>query len=75
MLLIKLKILTMKLLANDKNRIINHLSQDDILKKIINSNEFPVLRNSQNLFHDLMSCIIEQQIHPIRVQKKCESFK
>lgn len=53
----------MNLLVSDRDRIISHLSKDDILKNIISSNEFPVLRSSNNLFHDLMSCIIEQQIH------------
>lgn len=38
-------------------------SKDEVLKRIILQVELPNLESTQNLFHDLMSCIIEQQIH------------
>lgn len=37
--------------------------RDVILKEIINTIPFPTVCSTQNVFHDLMSCIIEQQIH------------
>ncbi len=36
---------------------------DEILEDIINKIDLPKIENTQNVFHDLMSCIIEQQIH------------
>jgi DNA-3-methyladenine glycosylase II len=36
---------------------------DDKLAEIINKVELPELKSTHNLFHDLMSCVIEQQIH------------
>ncbi|MEM1323212.1 MAG: hypothetical protein AAGG75_23300 [Bacteroidota bacterium] len=36
---------------------------DEILQNIIKTIPLPPLESSQNVFHDLMSCIIEQQIH------------
>lgn len=38
-------------------------SVDPILNKVINSVSPPNLISTKNVFHDLMSCIIEQQIH------------
>ena len=46
------------------NKIKKHLSQsDDILQDIIHKIDLPKIESTQNVFHDLMSCIIEQQIH------------
>lgn len=36
---------------------------DQVLKEIIEQIELPKIDSTQNVFHDLMSCIIEQQIH------------
>lgn len=45
-------------------KVKNHLAtNDDILKPIINQVKLPELDNTHNVFNDLMSCIIEQQIH------------
>lgn len=44
-------------------QIISHLSQDPILKGIINQIPFTQIDSTREVFHDLMSCIIEQQIH------------
>lgn len=47
---------------NDKE--IEQLSKkDDRLKSIISKIELPSIENTNNVFHDLMSCLIEQQIH------------
>lgn len=41
-----------------------HLSEnDEVLKKIISQLTLPPLQPTHNIFHDLMSCVIEQQIH------------
>lgn len=37
--------------------------KDTILKKIINKVPEPTFISTQNVFHDLLSCVIEQQIH------------
>ncbi|OJJ23944.1 hypothetical protein BKI52_06225 [marine bacterium AO1-C] len=37
--------------------------KDDVLKPIIEVVNLPHLVSTQDVFHDLMSCIIEQQIH------------
>lgn len=37
--------------------------QDAVLQTIIKETELPVWVSTQNVFHDVMSCIIEQQIH------------
>lgn len=42
----------------------NHLSEkDEILKKIISNLTLSEIESTQNVFHDLMSCVLEQQIH------------
>ncbi len=46
-----------------QNTILSHLKQDTTLSGIISQVSFPVLKSTGNIFHDLMSCIIEQQIH------------
>ncbi|MGB0523714.1 MAG: DNA-3-methyladenine glycosylase family protein [Flammeovirgaceae bacterium] len=44
--------------------IITHLSSHDPILKQINSQVVPLTNQStKNVFHDLVSCIIEQQIH------------
>lgn len=43
---------------------INHLERvDDTLAGIIHSIQLPPVHSTHNVFNDLMSCIIEQQIH------------
>ena len=43
---------------------INHLKKvDPILKKIIDTIPSPQFISTKNVFHDLMSCVLEQQIH------------
>lgn len=47
-----------------KQKIKSHLANNDhTLKRIINQIDFPIIESTNNVFHDLMSCIIEQQIH------------
>lgn len=42
----------------------NELAANDvILKRIINTISEPKIISSNNVFHDIMSCILEQQIH------------
>ncbi|MCB0518225.1 MAG: DNA-3-methyladenine glycosylase 2 family protein [Lewinellaceae bacterium] len=44
--------------------IIHHLSaNDEVLQRIIAQLPLPKFRSTKNVFHDLMSCLIEQQIH------------
>ncbi len=41
-----------------------HLSKaDPVLRKIIGTVPPPEIENTNNVFHDLMSCVLEQQIH------------
>jgi DNA-3-methyladenine glycosylase II len=37
--------------------------KDPVLQKIIAQIEQPIIQSTNDVFHDLMSCIIEQQIH------------
>ena len=39
------------------------IAKDEILKNILVRIDLPVVENTKNVFHDLMSCVIEQQIH------------
>jgi len=42
----------------------NHLKKvDPILKEVIATIPFPQIVSTKNVFHDLMSCVLEQQIH------------
>ena len=43
--------------------IIDFLTKDLVLKNIINTIPEPQIISTHNVFHDLMSCILEQQIH------------
>jgi DNA-3-methyladenine glycosylase II len=46
------------------NQAINQLQNaDDVLKNIIEIIELPAMETTNDVFHDLMSCILEQQIH------------
>jgi len=36
---------------------------DPILSNIINCIDFPKIVSTNNVFHDLISCVCEQQIH------------
>ena len=38
-------------------------SKDDVLKQVITEVDWPEITSTQNVFHDLTSCVIEQQIH------------
>jgi DNA-3-methyladenine glycosylase II len=38
-------------------------ANDKVLGKIINKIELPIFESTRDAFHDLMSCILEQQIH------------
>lgn len=38
-------------------------SHDPVMKGLVAGVELPPLRSTDNVFHDVMSCIIEQQIH------------
>ena len=47
-----------------KDQIIRHLSAaDPVLKGVMDSVQWPEISSTGNVFNDLMSCIIEQQIH------------
>lgn len=50
-------------MSNSQIKVINHLSTDKILAPLINSIAFPSIKSTNNVFHDLIGCIIEQQIH------------
>jgi DNA-3-methyladenine glycosylase II len=46
------------------NQAISQLQNaDDVLKNIIETIELPTIETTNDVFHDLMSCILEQQIH------------
>lgn len=52
----------------DSNRVdheqqIAFLSQDDVLATIISQVDLPKIHRTGDVFHDLMSCVLEQQIH------------
>ncbi|MEM1121792.1 MAG: hypothetical protein AAGJ18_15175, partial [Bacteroidota bacterium] len=37
--------------------------KDEVLKKIIATTPLPEIESTGNVFHDLVSCVVEQQIH------------
>lgn len=46
------------------SQIKGHLSErDEVLQNLIQTLDLPEIKSTQNVFHDLMSCVIEQQIH------------
>ncbi len=47
----------------DNLKIKQILERDSVLKNIIQSIPEPQIQSTDNVFHDLMSCILEQQIH------------
>ncbi len=49
-------------------------SDDPVLEKIINTIPIPQVDSTQNVFHDLMSCVIEQQIHYRSTKKTFEKM-
>ncbi len=52
-----------------------HLStQDTVLKEIIAQVDLATIESTRNVFHDLMSCIIEQQIHYRSAKKMFEKM-
>lgn len=52
------------LLTNTQYHAQQHLAANDpILRQLIAQVPLPDLQSTQNVFHDLMSCLIEQQIH------------
>lgn len=51
-------------MTSQQKDILKHLSKkDEILCSIIGQLDWPHIDSTQNVFHDLMSCIVEQQIH------------
>jgi len=47
-----------------QQEIIHHLTTHDVvLAPVIAEVDWPEFTSTQNVFHDLMSCVIEQQIH------------
>lgn len=42
---------------------IQHLQEDEIIKEVIKTIALPPIASTQQVFHDLMSCVLEQQIH------------
>ena len=47
-----------------QKQVIQHLSaKDEILQQVITEVEWPAVTSTLNVFHDLLSCVIEQQIH------------
>ncbi len=47
----------------EKSAIKHLVKQDEILRDITKKIPVPKIESTENVFHDLMSCIIEQQIH------------
>lgn len=45
------------------NAILTHLQQDEGLADIMGTLPVPDIPSTKNVFHDLLSCVIEQQIH------------
>lgn len=58
----------------DTSLIKQTLAKDPILKKVINRITFPEWKSTKNVFHDLMSCVIEQQIHYRSKKKRFEKL-
>lgn len=57
------------------NIAIKHISNvNNILSNIVNSIELPVIENTYNVYHDLIGCIIEQQIHYRSTKKVFEKM-
>jgi DNA-3-methyladenine glycosylase II len=47
-----------------ENQVLKRLSEsDEVLKKIIQTIPSPTIESTNAVFHDLMSCVLEQQIH------------
>ena len=47
-----------------ENQVLKRLSEsDEVLKKIIQTIPTPTIKSTTDVFHDLMSCVLEQQIH------------
>ena len=47
-----------------QKQVIQHLSaKDKIMQQVVAEVEWPAVASTQNVFHDLLSCVIEQQIH------------
>ena len=56
-------------------KIITHLSgSDPVLKGVIEKVELDEIQSTNNVFHDLLSCIIEQQIHYRSTKKMFEKL-
>jgi DNA-3-methyladenine glycosylase II len=51
----------MVLIYKMKSSFINF--QDSILQQIVGQLEVPFVESTNHVFHDVISCIIEQQIH------------
>lgn len=45
------------------NQIKQHLSKDKVLEPIMNLVNLPKIESTNNVFNDIISCILEQQIH------------
>ena len=58
-------------IKNEK-KIKSHLSKNEVLKRIIDQIPFPKIERTNNFFHDLISCIIEQQIHYRSIKRTFE---
>lgn len=50
-------------MESNHRKIKKELSKDKVLSNIISLIELEEIKSTGNVFHDLMSCIIEQQIH------------
>ena len=42
---------------------IQHLQEDEVIKEVIKTISLPPIVSTQHVFHDLTSCVLEQQIH------------
>lgn len=47
---------------------------DPNLRKLVNGISLPMINSTDNVFHDLMSCIVEQQIHYRSTKKTFEKL-
>lgn len=57
-----------------KREIKKLLKNDSILKEIISSIPYPEIKSTKCVFHDLLSCVIEQQIHYRSTKKLFEKL-
>ena len=50
-------------IMDNTSQWVSTVSKDEVLHSVISEIDFPVIVSTGSVFHDLVSCIVEQQIH------------